>query len=435
VYTVQGAAPCPAAIASVNVTVIQPPNAGGDGQVILCFNASAVDLFTALSNNPGTGGNWTDPIGAASNGTIVPATDAEGIYTYTVQGTAPCPDDQSLVEVIVGDPISATVIATDAVCHDACDGTAALSIVGGTPDYTMQWSANAAGNAAMTATGLCAGNYSVNVTDAGGCTGSSTYVINEPPPLVIDGLSAMDENCISSCDGSVTVNDAAGVLFSIDGGATWSPSPTLGQLCAGDYTVMMQDANGCLASAPATILSPDPVLAAFYASPDTTSVSNSLVVFTNQTANAETFVWDFAGLGSSTDGNPSFAFPDVLGGTYTVCLTAINSNGCMDTVCHPVVVLDELFVNVPNAFTPNGDGINEGFCPIFNDPALAADYTFMIFDRWGLLIFESTTIHEKWNAKLNSVDVPEDVYVWKMHCRDIITKEVYDRIGHVTVVR
>ncbi len=327
-----------------------------------------------------------------------PAVDAEGIYTYTVQGTAPCPNDQSLVEVIVGDPINVTVAATDAICHDACDGTAALTIAGGTPAYSMQWSTNAAGNAAMNATGLCAGNYSVTVTDAGGCTGNTTYVIVEPPALVIDAINATDENCISSCDGSVTVNDAAGVLFSIDGGASWSSSPLLGQLCAGGYTVMMQDANGCMASAPATIMSPDPVLAAFYASPDTMSVSNTLVVFTNQTGNAETFVWDFAGLGSSTDGNPSFAFPDVLGGTYMVCLTAINSNGCEDSVCHPVVVLDELFVNVPNAFTPNGDDINEGFCPIFNDPALAADYTFMIFDRWGLLIFESSTIHEKWNA-------------------------------------
>ena len=252
---------------------------------------------------------------------------------------------------------------------------------------------------------------------------------------MIDAIGTGDENCIGSCDGYVNVVDGQGVLFSLDGGDTWSSSNIISGLCAGGYTVTMQDANGCLASAPASIGSPDPVIANFYAAPDSLNVTNTLVSFTNLSGNAETFVWDFAGLGTSLEGEPSFTFPDALGGTYTVCLTATNSNGCTDSICHPVVILDELYVNVPNAFTPNDDGINEGFCPIFNVPAFADEYGFMIFDRWGLLIFESTTIGEHWNGQLNSVEVQEDVYVWKMHCRDIITKEVYDMIGHVTVLR
>ena len=121
-------------------------------------------------------------------------------------------------------------------------------------------------------------------------------------------------------------------------------------------------------------------------------------------------------------------------GWYTV--SASDSAGCIITdSVHVDLENCACTVYLPNAFTPNGDGINEGFCPIFNIPAFADEYGFMIFDRWGLLIFDSNTIGEHWNGQLNNVEVPEDVYVWKMHCRDIITKEVYDMIGHVTVVR
>ena len=99
------------------------------------------------------------------------------------------------------------------------------------------------------------------------------------------------------------------------------------------------------------------------------------------------------------------------------------------------MVLDELFVTVPNAFSPNGDDINDGFAPIINVPAIADEYEFMIFDRWGLRIFTSETIGEQWDGGINGEIVQQDVYVWKMHCRDTITREEYDLVGHVTVVK
>ncbi|MBK9759405.1 MAG: gliding motility-associated C-terminal domain-containing protein [Flavobacteriales bacterium] len=434
-YTVQGTAPCPSDAAVVNVVVITPPNAGADGEITLCPEGTTIDLIAQLGGSPDAGGSWTNPNGVGNNGSMDPAVDEEGGYLYTVSGTAPCSNDMALVLVEVSEPITATAATTNAVCHDACDGTATLNISGGTPDFILQWSNNVAGSNELVAQNLCNGIYSVSITDANGCTSSATYEILEPPALVIDAIGTGDENCIGSCDGYLNVVDGQGVLFSVDDGATWSSSNIINDLCAGGYTVLMQDANGCLASAPASIGSPDPVIANFYAAPDSLNVTNTLVSFTNQSGNAQTFVWDFAGLGTSVQGGPSFTFPDALGGIYTVCLTATNSNGCTDSICHPVVILDELYVNVPNAFTPNGDGINEGFGPIFNIPAFADEYGFMIFDRWGLLIFDSNTIGEHWNGQLNNVEVPEDVYVWKMHCRDIITKEVYDMIGHVTVVR
>lgn len=434
-YTVPGNPPCAAATAAVTMTLSTPPDAGMDGSITLCPDADAVDLFGLLGGSPDPGGAWTAPGGGSNTGIMDPSIDPEGTYTYGLIGAPPCGHDGSVVIVEVSDAVLAAAETTDAICNGACDGTATLTILGGTPDYAMQWSGNVAGSAALEASGLCAGVYGITITDANGCVGAVNYTIGEPPPLVIDAIGIGDENCIGSCDGYLNVVDGAGVLFSIDGGSTWLSENVISDLCAGGYLVTMQDANGCLASTSVHVASPPPVTAGFYGAPDTMSVTNTTVEFTNQSGYATTFLWDFGGLATSTEGNPTFTFPDVLGGVYTVCLTAMDDHGCADSICLPIVVLDELFVTVPNAFSPNGDDINDGFAPIFNVPAIADEYEFMIFDRWGLRIFTSETIGEQWDGGINGEIVQQDVYVWKMHCRDTITREEYDLVGHVTVVK
>ena len=434
-YTVQGNDPCPAEAATVSMTLHTPPDAGLDGDLTLCPEAAVVDLFTQLGGLPDAGGTWALVGGGADDGIFDPPTDQSGSYTYTVQGMAPCADDTAHVMVIVSPGVTATIEPTDAICNGTCSGTATLNVLTGTPGYTMLWSGGVADDPALFASGLCEGSYSVAITDANGCTGSVAYVVNEPPPLVIDAIGAGDETCIGDCDGYVNVVDGEGVLFSIDQGFTWSNTNVLTGLCAGPVTVLMQDANGCLASATTTIASPPPVTAGFTPTPDTMNVTATTVAFLNQSGNATQFVWDFGGLGTSTEGDPAFTFPDALGGVYTVCLTAMDANGCLDSVCLPIVVLDELQVSVPNAFTPNGDDINEVFVPVLNMPASAENYGFMIFDRWGLRLFSTEQAGQGWDGTYGGQPVPNDVYVWKVRCHDRVTGKDRDLIGHVTVIR
>ncbi|MFN8349900.1 MAG: PKD domain-containing protein [Flavobacteriales bacterium] len=434
-YMVHGTPPCAAATATVVTEVVLPPDAGADNTLTLCPDGAPVDLFTALGGSPDAGGTWSAPGGAAMGGLFDPAVDQPGTYTYMVNATAPCANDQAAVVVSVPPAIQATTTVTDAVCHGSCDGSASLQVSGGTPDYTFQWSGGVAGQTDVSATGLCAGAYDVIITDAFGCKGFVELTIGQPPPLVIDAVLATDELCPGQCDGTATVVDTEGVLFSADGGLTWQGTPAFAGLCAGSYMLMMQDANGCLASATASVASPPPVIASFTAVEDTVITGITSVDFMNQSAFATSFFWDFAGLGASTEGEPSFTFPDVLDGTYTVCLTAMNANGCVDTTCHPVVVLGELIVHVPNAFTPNDDGMNEGFRPVFNNPQNVADYDLLVFDRWGELIFESRRVGETWDGRMSGELVKEDVYAWKLHFRDLITRKKHDLIGHVTLLK
>jgi gliding motility-associated-like protein len=112
----------------------------------------------------------------------------------------------------------------------------------------------------------------------------------------------------------------------------------------------------------------------------------------------------------------------------------MDANGCTDSVCASIQVFDLLLVHVANAFTPNGDGFNDGFAPVFNQPWVS-DYEFLIFDRWGERIFESRTVDEQWTGRYGSDVVETEVYFWKLTCKDQLTGKLIERIGHVSVLK
>ena len=514
VYTVQATAPCLDQSATVTMAVNPLPDAGTNGAITLCPEAAAIELFSLLGGTPMAGGTWTGPGGQPSNGIFDPATSAQGVYTYTVLGLLPCPNASasstatvfliappnagpdavsctleytlnatgnwasgswsgpagiafsdpgsptSTVTAIAGGPYTLTwsvlsndgcatqdevtiiftdaivplIALTDAICNGICDGTASVSATGGNGAYDYAWSGGIAGNS-PSATGICAGDYTVTVLDENECFTVVPFSIDEPAPLVIDTVLATDETCPGACDGSITVVDSEGALFSLNGGAFVSGNVFTG-LCPGQYVVLMQDANGCSASGMATITRPAPVVADFDFAPETLFVGSSTADFTNtSTPNAVSFSWDFGGVGSSTATSPTFTFPGGLGDTYMVCLTAYDANGCADTHCEPIDVLDALVVWVPNAVTPNGDGENDTFMPVFNLPQLVKDYEFMIFDRWGLMLSESEQVHHPWGGDYQGEVVQEDVYVWKMKFKNRLTNELIERVGHVTVLK
>ena len=119
---------------------------------------------------------------------------------------------------------------------------------------------------------------------------------------------------------------------------------------------------------------------------------------------------------------------------YPICLIALNELQCPDTVCKVITVPADLNAYVPNAFSPDGDGLNDGFRPImlgFDESRW--NYHFMIFDRWGQLFFDTRDRNAEWDGTLLGQPSPIDVYVWKV----IMATEGDERdwVGHVTLVR
>ncbi|HIA06359.1 MAG TPA: T9SS type A sorting domain-containing protein [Flavobacteriales bacterium] len=142
---------------------------------------------------------------------------------------------------------SVTVTTTDVSCNSTCDGTATATVTGGTAPYTYVWDDPAA-QSTTTATGLCAGTYTVTVFDADTVTGPGTGsgVINEPAALVVTVVSATDESCNGCCDGSLTVSVVGGVAPYAYLWSNGAQTPSLANLCAGSYCISVTDSNGCL---------------------------------------------------------------------------------------------------------------------------------------------------------------------------------------------
>ena len=110
-----------------------------------------------------------------------------------------------------------------------------------------------------------------------------------------------------------------------------------------------------------------------------------------------------------------------------------DNHGCIDSVIRTVRIYGEFGVYVPNAFSPDEDGLNDGFFP--NGFGMSKEnYSFLIFDRWGELMFESHKLFEPWYGDYKGEIVPNGVFVWKLHFQDLDGTE-HDRVGHVNILK
>jgi gliding motility-associated-like protein len=148
--------------------------------------------------------------------------------------------------------------------------------------------------------------------------------------------------------------------------------------------------------------------------------------------------WDFGdgdtvAVGEPGNPNPTHLYPDVANQQYLVTLVVENSYGCWDTVPHYVYIGPEFTFFIPNAFTPNGDGIND----YFQGAGIGiAVYDIWIFDRWGNMIWHTEDLSDKWNGKANGgpEQAQQDVFVWKVKLLDVFGK-THRYMGTVTLVK
>ena len=141
------------------------------------------------------------------------------------------------------------VTSTNATCDGVCDGTATASATG-TPTFTYLWTTPTSPPqpTTPTITGLCAGNYAVEVTDGNGCKTTEPVTISDNTPITAT-VSTTETTCNGDCDGSALVTPSGGVppySYSWTGGnAAGQTINAIGGLCAGSYTVTITDFIGC----------------------------------------------------------------------------------------------------------------------------------------------------------------------------------------------
>jgi gliding motility-associated-like protein len=110
-----------------------------------------------------------------------------------------------------------------------------------------------------------------------------------------------------------------------------------------------------------------------------------------------------------------------------------NEYGCSDTISKVLKFKPSFVVYIPNAFTPNGDGVNDDF---FAKGVGINKFTIQIYDRWGHLVFTGNSLEETWDGTMKNTSDPikQDVYVWKAQVVDIFNK-YYDLTGHVSLIK
>ncbi len=359
------------------------------------------------------------------------------IYTVAITDANGC---SSTATVNVSQPTALTVAATaTATSCGQNNGTASVTANGGTGSYNYSWS-----NGAIQSTinNLQSAIYTVTITDVNGCSNTATCAVGaSTKPVASFSMSdsaACGQVCVTFTNTSSNASSQAWTFG--DGGTSNSLSPKHCYSAPGNYTVtlVVADNSGCTATITKTNavnVFPNPV-ADFVANPWSTTMLNPLVNFTDQSNGAISWEWNFFddNSGSSIQ-NPSHTYRDT--GCFNASLKIMNQYGCSDSIAKPVCVRGEYTFYAPNAFTPSHpDGLNDKFFPK-GTGIDEGHFEFMIFDRWGNLIWETTVWGEGWDGRANGgADIAQmDVYVWKARTRELYSGREHKYIGHVSLVR
>lgn len=415
-----------AGISTQTITVL---GANAIGTNVIC-NGGNTGTATALVT--GT----TDVVSYSWNTTPVQTTaTATDLVagTYTVDISTPGSCAATATVNVTEPPILSVVVNSLSSCTDICNGSLMAEADGGVAPYIYNWSTGDAVDTVLQT--VCAGAYSLEVTDANGCSVNGSVTVNSIlSPLVTC-------NSVTICEGSSAFLTATGAstytwsppmgLSNTTGSSVWaSPSETT------LYNVTGTSVDGCSAGTDVLVTvsataSPE---ANFEFFPQNVDVYHPEVNFSNTSTGATQYIWDFHGIGSSTNMQPVFSFPTDSGGLYQVCLIATNSLGCADTLCKEIGITGNTTVFVPNAFSPNGDGLNETFFPVCSDIE-ESDFLFVVFNRWGTIVYQTSSPFDAWDGMHKLQKCPADVYVWKLSYMPKNTGIVYTQEGHVTLLR
>jgi len=381
-----------------------------------------------LGWNNGVAGNFIDQL-IAGNYNIV-ATDSNG-----------CTISQG---VEVAQPLPLNGLVSGDV--SACKGDSIQMVVsgeGGTYPFTYLWE-NGDSNTNTTLTPDSSGFAIVVTTDANGCidTSSRQYQIFELP--ILDIVSPDTSLCAGQCI-NLKAADVEGGQFVwnfLNNGNLLGQTAEFCSNTVGKYDIRIEvtDINSCFSSLdlPGYIqVNPNPIVD-FEPNKRTVPLLDALIKFDNNSIGAVSYLWDLdpniTG-DESTLIHPSHQYIEV--GTYEVILKGTNEFGCSATISRYVDILADFAVYIPNAFTPNADGLNDTFQPsgIGIDPS---DYLMQIYDRWGKLLFETDIWSKGWDGTIENASGESEqtgnVYVYKMRVKDF-RGDYHKFNGTATLVR
>lgn len=417
---------------AINLLSLPLANAGFD--VAIC-----PDDYATLLASGGISYVWSNGINAALND-VSPSTTTT--YTVTVTDSQGCSQTDDVVVTV--NSVPAANAGPDLAI---CSGIPGMLQASGGVEYN--WSPSTGLSSTIISNPLCNPatpiTYTVTVTDANGCTASDEVAVNIFPSPQILFNADIYEGCepllVHFTDSTGNIQNWQWQFGDTASGAmNVSPQQHPPHLFVhpGTYSITLNvvTTDGCqstLTQNNMITVHPNPV-ADFTFAPPFGSIEFPFITFTDRSLNAFTWLWNFGDPASnnniSTIQNPIHKFSNE--GNFLVTLEVKSPHGCVDSTSGLIRILPGFTIYIPNAFTPNGDGIND----VFRAYGTNIDtYNMYIFDRWGEMLFETDNINIPWDGRSTKTGEPlmQDVYVYKIVAKDIFGEE-HNYVGRVTLL-
>lgn len=339
-----------------------------------------------------------------------------GTYVINIHDTF---GNDAVVLTDVGQPapLSVSAVASDfgngfnVSCFGSTDGTLVASAGGGLLPYSYAWSSGA--NAAL-AQNLGAGTYTVTVTDQALCTLTADFTLIQPSSVELEAVFS-DPTCEGPFTGTAEVTGASGGIppyqYALNNGS-FSDSTLFTALPEGTYNLQAQDASGCIVDT--TVQLEAAIIPVLELGADTSLyLGDSIRLKPAAAVGAVQFEWNqVPGLSCYDCPNPWVYIFHSTG----YLLTVASEDGCTASDSIFVQVLPRRRVYVPNAFSPDGDGIND-LLNIFAGAEAVAVKSFQVFDRWGELVYEAYNFPPNnpavgWDGLFKGKEMQGAVFAW-----------------------
>jgi len=410
---------------SISTTVtVNGPDLLSPGNPLICAGDT-----TVLITTPGLAGySWNPVAGLSSANVFNPAAAPAATTTYTLIATDVngCMDSMTTT-VTVSSPVI-NISSDTSICSG---GQATLYATPGFSSYS--WSpqdglSSGSGNVAIAQPDSSA-IYWVIALDSAGCTARDSVRVLVSP---VNALTLSDTGI---CPGEqVQITSSSGFVA-----YSWSPPTGLSSAFISDpvaspgssrvYTLTATDTNGCTVSNSMMISVYDPPEAGFSFTPDKPTDLTQGVAFTDLSADAESWLWDFGDGTGSVLQYPVHAYDSAV--SYLVWLTVTNRQGCRDSIMKQVEFKRSSAIWLPDAFSPNGDGKNdyytmESFNAIFQE--------LIVFNRLGELLFTGKDPASGWDGTYLGADSPAGTYVCVVRYADL-NRNTQELVKHFSLIR
>ena len=394
--------------------------------VLLCDGESySVD---ASFPDPNVTYTWSD-------GTTDPlfTTNIGGTYTVVLSDDGCEATDSVTVEYYPEFVLNTDLVPIE--CSGDCNGSVTVEGTGGSGNLQYLWST---GDTDLSLTNLCPDVYTLTVTDDAGCEYVSEFNLTNPDVLTF-AADGQDLICAGDGSGIVVATDVNGgvspYMFSLNGGE-YTESGIFTDLAAGNYTLSLLDAVNCEISTEITLTQPPEY---FVEAGEDVSVELGETTRLNGSVTpmfGQEILWTPDLTLTCTEClTPETTPPNTT--QYFLTATDLNT-GCevVDSVTVEVIKVRKVFI--PNAFSPNFDGINDEFM-VFGHIGVEEVEEFQVWSRWGSLVFENTNFPPNktgfgWDGYWRGKLVNTGVFAYTARVRYYDGEVGYFK-GDVTVVR